>query len=124
MIELSKSWEELEKIQPVALKMIKNSIKKSRLAHAYLFEGMRGTGKKETGILVAKSLFCQAQVDGYIPCEECNNCIRINHGNHPDIHIVEPDGLSIKKATNPTASGGVFKNRCGIQSEVIYDYSC
>ena len=97
MIELSKSWEELEKIQPVALKMIKNSIKKSRLAHAYLFEGMRGTGKKETGILVAKSLFCQAQVDGYIPCEKCNNCIRINHGNHPDIHIVEPDGLSIKK---------------------------
>lgn len=97
MIELSKSWEELEKIQPVALKMIKNSIKKSRLAHAYLFEGMRGTGKKETGILVAKSLFCQSQVDGYIPCEKCNNCTRINHGNHPDIHIVEPDGLSIKK---------------------------
>ena len=97
MIQLSKSWEELEKIQPVALKMIKNSIKKNRLAHAYLFEGMRGTGKKETGILVAKSLFCQSPVDGYIPCEECNNCIRINHGNHPDIHIVEPDGLSIKK---------------------------
>ena len=47
MIELSKSWEELEKIQPVALKMIKNSIKKNRLAHAYLFEGMRGTGKKK-----------------------------------------------------------------------------
>jgi DNA polymerase III subunit delta' len=97
VIQLSKSWEELEKIQPVALKMIKNSIKKNRLAHAYLFEGMRGTGKKETGILVAKSLFCQSPVDGYIPCEECNNCQRINHGNHPDIHIVEPDGLSIKK---------------------------
>jgi len=96
-MQLSKSWEELERIQPVALKMIKNSIKKNRLAHAYLFEGMRGTGKKETGILVAKSLFCQSQVDGYIPCEECNNCQRINHGNHPDIHIVEPDGLSIKK---------------------------
>ena len=97
MIQLSKSWEELEKIQPVALKMIKNSIRKNRLAHAYLFEGMRGTGKKETGIVVAKSLFCQSPIDGYIPCEECNNCQRINHGNHPDIHIVEPDGLSIKK---------------------------
>jgi DNA polymerase-3 subunit delta' len=97
VIQLSKSWEELEKIQPVALKMIKNSIKKNRLAHAYLFEGMRGTGKKETGIVVAKSLFCQSPIDGYIPCEECNNCQRINHGNHPDIHIVEPDGLSIKK---------------------------
>ena len=98
MISLSKSWEELESIQPVVLKMIKNSIKKDRLAHAYLFEGMRGTGKKDTGMVVAKSLFCQSQVDGYIPCEKCNNCIRINHGNHPDIHLVEPDGLSIKKA--------------------------
>ena len=49
-------------------------------------------------MVVAKSLFCQSQVDGYIPCEKCNNCIRINHGNHPDIHLVEPDGLSIKKA--------------------------
>jgi DNA polymerase III subunit delta' len=97
VIQLLKTWEELEKIQPVALKMIKNSIKKDRLAHAYLFEGMRGTGKKETGILVAKSLFCQSPIDGYIPCEECNNCKRINHGNHPDIHVVEPDGLSIKK---------------------------
>ena len=96
-MHLSKSWEELENIQPVVLKMIKNSIKKNRLAHAYLFEGMRGTGKKETGILVAKSLFCQSPIEGYIPCEECNNCQRINHGNHPDIHIVEPDGLSIKK---------------------------
>jgi DNA polymerase III subunit delta' len=114
VIELSKSWEELEKIQPVALKMIKNSIKKSRLAHAYLFEGMRGTGKKETGILVAKSLFCQSQVDGYIPCERCNNCIRINHGNHPDIHIVEPDGLSIKKQQIQLLQGEFSKT--GVES--------
>ena len=62
MISLSKTWEELEEIQPIALKMIKNSIRKNRLAHAYLFEGMRGTGKKETGLVLAKSLFCLAPV--------------------------------------------------------------
>lgn len=92
-----KTWQELEEIQPVVLKMIKRSIEKKRLAHAYLFEGMKGTGKKETGLLLAKSLFCLSPVDEVIPCEKCNNCKRINHGNHPDIHIVEPDGLSIKK---------------------------
>jgi DNA polymerase-3 subunit delta' len=94
---LSKTWGELEEIQPVALKMIKNSLQKNRLAHAYLFEGIRGTGKRETGMVLAKSLFCLSLLEGCKPCEECTNCRRINHGNHPDIHVVEPDGMSIKK---------------------------
>ncbi|WP_338471255.1 DNA polymerase III subunit delta' [Niallia sp. XMNu-256] len=91
------TWEEIQKIQPVVLKMIKNSLETKRIAHAYLFEGMRGTGKREMAMLLAKGLFCLSPQDEVIPCENCINCKRINHGNHPDIHIVEPDGLSIKK---------------------------
>jgi DNA polymerase III subunit delta' len=98
VIGLAKTWTQLEEMQPSVLKMLKNSLMKDRLAHAYLFEGMRGTGKKEVGLLLAKSLFCQAPVEGYIPCEDCTNCKRINNGNHPDVHILEPDGLSIKKS--------------------------
>jgi len=94
---LVKTWEELETLQPRVLKMLKNSLLKGRVAHAYLFEGMRGTGKKDIGYLLAKSLFCHEPVEGYKPCENCSNCKRINHGNHPDLHFVEPDGLSIKK---------------------------
>lgn len=94
---MAKTWDELERLQPNVLKMIKNSILKNRIAHAYLFEGMRGTGKKEISILLAKSINCHAPVEGYKPCESCVNCKRINSGNHPDIHLVEPDGLSIKK---------------------------
>ncbi|WP_281280948.1 DNA polymerase III subunit delta' [Robertmurraya kyonggiensis] len=90
-------WETLEEMQPNVLKMLKNSIQKGRLAHAYLFEGMRGTGKKEISLLLSKSLFCTNPIEGYIPCETCHNCKRINSGNHPDIHVVEPDGASIKK---------------------------
>ncbi|WP_077210327.1 DNA polymerase III subunit delta' [Bacillus dakarensis] len=92
-----KTWGQLEEIQPTVLKMLKNSIQKDRLAHAYLFEGMRGTGKKEISVLLAKSIFCSDPTEGYIPCEQCHNCRRINSGNHPDIHLIEPDGLSIKK---------------------------
>ncbi|MGG3560820.1 DNA polymerase III subunit delta' [Neobacillus rhizosphaerae] len=91
-----KSWDQLEELQPTVLKMLKNSLVKNRVAHAYLFEGMRGTGKREIGLLLTKSLYCEAIIDGYKPCESCNNCRRINNGNHPDVHIVEPDGLSIK----------------------------
>ncbi|RTR26390.1 DNA polymerase III subunit delta' [Robertmurraya yapensis] len=96
MIDVS-TWDTLEEMQPNVLKMLKNSINKGRLAHAYLFEGMRGTGKKEVSMLLSKSLFCTAPIDGYMPCEACHNCKRINSGNHPDIHVVEPDGASIKK---------------------------
>ncbi|PFP16073.1 DNA polymerase III subunit delta' [Bacillus sp. AFS073361] len=93
---MGKSWEQLEELQPTVLKMLKNSLVKNRVAHAYLLEGIRGTGKREIALLLTKSLFCEAIIDQYRPCEECSNCRRINHGNHPDVHIVEPEGLSIK----------------------------
>lgn len=93
---LSMSWEELNEIQPVVLQMLANSIKRERVAHAYLFEGERGTRKQEIAVLFAKSLLCEHPVDG-IACGQCNNCKRINHHNHPDVHAIEPDGLSIKK---------------------------
>ncbi|MDP4169729.1 MAG: DNA polymerase III subunit delta' [Bacillota bacterium] len=94
---MAKTWEELEKVQPTVLKMMQNSIVKNRVGHAYLLEGMRGTGKKDIALLLARALFCEAPINRYQPCEACNNCKRIANGNHPDVHIVEPDGLSIKK---------------------------
>lgn len=94
---MQKTWEQLEQLQPIVIKMMKSSLLKNRLAHAYLLEGMRGTGKRETALLLAKTYFCESPLDGYQPCETCTNCRRINSGNHPDVHIVEPDGLSIKK---------------------------
>ncbi|MRX72935.1 DNA polymerase III subunit delta' [Bacillus lacus] len=91
-----KSWEELEQYQPRVKKLLSNSLIKQRLAHAYLFEGPKGTGKKQTSFLLAKSFFCENRVS-YQPCGSCRNCKRIDSGNHPDLHVVEPDGLSIKK---------------------------
>lgn len=91
------TWGYYEAVQPTVLQMLKNSIKKQRLAHAYLFEGARGTGKKDVSFLLAKSIFCTQPENGYIPCEACRNCKRINSGNHPDVHVIEPDGASIKK---------------------------
>jgi DNA polymerase III subunit delta' len=97
VIILVKNWEQLQELQPIVLKMLKNSLQKDRVAHAYLFEGSRGTGKKECAYLLAKALLCISPIDKIVPCETCINCKRINHGNHPDVHLLEPDGLSIKK---------------------------
>jgi DNA polymerase III subunit delta' len=96
-MNLVKTWDQLEELQPTVLKMLKNSLLKHRVAHAYLLEGIRGTGKKEIALLITKALFCDSLLEGFKPCETCHNCRRINSGNHPDVHKVEPDGLSIKK---------------------------
>src|SRR5699024_142939 len=90
-----KTWTELKKIQPLASKIITNSIKKDRISHAYLIQGARGTGKEALATLIAKNIFCKSQ-SGLEPCQECRECKRIDSGNHPDVHWIEPEGQSIK----------------------------
>lgn len=90
------TWAEMKEIQPLATTILTNSMKKGRISHAYLFQGERGTGKQQLALLLAKSLFCENR-QGVEPCNTCNNCIRITSGNHPDVHWIEPEGLSISK---------------------------
>ncbi|MFJ7832394.1 DNA polymerase III subunit delta' [Peribacillus sp. NPDC046944] len=94
---MDKTWQEMRQIQPQVMTMLQNSITKNRVAHAYIFEGDTGTGKKEVSKNFAKSLLCENPVEGFEPCGQCKNCKRISSGNHPDIHLIEKDGLSIKK---------------------------
>lgn len=90
------TWNEMKELQPLAAQMLMNSFKKDRISHAYLFQGSRGTGKKDMAILFAKSIFCPNR-DGAEPCQNCRECNRIDSGNHPDLHWIEPEGQSIKK---------------------------
>ncbi|WP_409296397.1 DNA polymerase III subunit delta' [Peribacillus sp. SCS-26] len=114
-----RKWSELQQIQPHVYKMLKNSRVKNRVAHAYLFEGGRGTGKKEASLLLAKSLFCEQPEDGVYPCDACLSCRRIESGNHPDVHVVEPDGLSIKKE-QIQALQGEFSKKAVESSQKVY----
>ncbi|WP_070121513.1 DNA polymerase III subunit delta' [Bacillus marinisedimentorum] len=90
------TWEELSEQQPTVVKMVANSLKKDRIAHAYLLEGGRGTGKQAVASQLAKSLFCKQKNEQQEPCGTCTDCRRIDSGNHPDVHFIEPDGQSIK----------------------------
>ncbi|MGD6834729.1 DNA polymerase III subunit delta' [Sutcliffiella halmapala] len=90
-----KSWSDLD-YQPTVARIATNSLQRNRIAHAYLLDGMKGTGKKEVSYLFAKSLLCRNR-NGVDPCQSCSNCKRIDSRNHPDVHVLEPDGNSIKK---------------------------
>ncbi|GAA0467360.1 DNA polymerase III subunit delta' [Alkalibacillus silvisoli] len=92
------TWSQLREVQPVATRMLQNSIVKNRIAHAYLFHGPKGTGKEKASLLFAMRYFCENVEDGSsYPCHECSSCKRIQSGNHPDLHLIKPEGQSIKK---------------------------
>ncbi|EOT41865.1 DNA polymerase III subunit delta' [Enterococcus columbae] len=83
-----------ELVHPL-LDLFKKSMKHGRLAHAYLFEGAKGTGKHQVSLWLAKRLFCTNLIDE-APCQQCINCQRIEHLEHPNVHVVQPDGQMIR----------------------------
>jgi len=73
---------------------IKGALKSQKLSHAYLFSGLRGSGKTTTARIFAKALICQNGPSDK-PCETCEHCLSANDGRHLD--IVEMDGASNRK---------------------------
>ncbi len=66
----------------------------SRLSHAYLFSGLRGSGKTSTARIFAKALICE-QGMSHEPCGKCPNCVMALENRHMD--IIEMDGASSRK---------------------------
>lgn len=69
-------------------------LKNDKLSHAYLFSGLRGSGKTSTARIFAKALVCEkAPTDE--PCGVCSGCISAEEGRHLD--IIEMDAASNRK---------------------------
>ncbi len=80
--------------QEAIIKTLINSLDKNRIAHAYLFSGLRGSGKTTTARIFAKALECDNGPTSN-PCEECENCQMSNENRHID--IIEMDAASNRK---------------------------
>ena len=70
---------------------LKNQITANRVGHAYLFTGVRGTGKTTCAKIFAKAVNCLHPVNGD-PCGECEICRGIDNGSILD--VVEMDAAS------------------------------
>ncbi|MDR3330836.1 MAG: hypothetical protein LBS47_01145 [Endomicrobium sp.] len=73
-------------------KILLNQIKSGRLAHAYIFAGQEGVGKRLLAIELAKILNCAAN-DSYgiyiNACGKCFSCEKIAKNLHPDLHFID-----------------------------------
>ena len=70
---------------------LKNQITAGRVGHAYLFTGVRGTGKTTCAKIFAKAVNCLHPVNGD-PCGQCEICKGIDNGSLLD--VVEMDAAS------------------------------
>lgn len=77
--------------QEAVVRTLQNALKENRVAHAYLFSGMRGVGKTTVARILAKALNCE-QGPTPEPCNSCFMCQAINEEKLLD--FIEIDGAS------------------------------
>lgn len=81
--------------QSHVVEILRNSVKKNDIGHAYLFVGTRGCGKTSIARILARSINCQNE--DYLashgnPCNSCSSCIAALNNSNPD--IIEMDAAS------------------------------
>ncbi|KJS18794.1 MAG: hypothetical protein VR72_21540 [Clostridiaceae bacterium BRH_c20a] len=109
--------------QDTAVQILKKSILGNHISHAYIFQGIEGVGKKTTALALAQALNClnfDTSLGG--ACGECLGCIKVENGNHPDLHIIIPEKYVIKIDQIRSLKSKVFY-KCyeGRKKVIIFD---
>jgi DNA polymerase-3 subunit delta' len=67
---------------------LRQALEQDRLHHAYVFLGPEGVGKRTVALALAKAVHCAAASGDF--CGRCENCLKIDNQNHPDVRRVQP----------------------------------
>lgn len=82
-------WSEIISQQRV-IEALKREIAQQRVAHAYLFHGPDGVGKRAVALALAQALQCKQPPAPGEACGVCGSCMKASKMMHPDIHVLFP----------------------------------
>lgn len=107
--------------QEQAIHILQCAIEHGHIAHAYLFHGPEGVGKKKTALAFAQYLNCQQpDTAHFCSCGQCPACAQAASGSYPDLIVLEPDGTSIKIEQIRTLLGKVaLRNYAGVYKVIV-----
>ncbi len=78
--------------QPRVTEALLRALQSERVAHAYLFHGPEGTGKRAAALAFAQALQCErgGTEPGQGGCGLCTPCTKVARLIHPDVHVLLP----------------------------------
>jgi DNA polymerase-3 subunit delta' len=75
-----------------AVDLLRRDIAAGRTAHAYLFTGPDGIGKRTLALQLARAVNCEAPPSPGESCGSCRACTLIAAEKHPDLFVLRPEG--------------------------------
>ncbi len=92
---------------------LRNALKSGRLAHAFLFTGIRGVGKTTVARILAMAMNCARGISEN-PCGACDSCIEIRNGNSVDVQEIDAAsnrGIDSIRELNASVRYGTARDR-------------
>lgn len=118
------SWENIHG-HDVVREQFRSAFARGRLAHAFLFTGPSGVGKKLFAMELAKALLCESPPEALSACDRCDSCVQVMAGTHPDCSVTcKPDDkmeLPIDTIRELCASLGLKPTRGSRKVAIVED---
>ena len=105
---------------------LSEDVRRSSLAHAYIVEGKRGSGRRTLALSIIAALCCEHREDGTsIPCGVCKHCRKILERRSPDVFFkgIEDDRVTIGIETIRSIKNDVYTapNDLDVKAYIIED---
>lgn len=83
--------------QERALHLLRSSLERQRVHHAWIFAGPSGVGKERVARLFAATLLCRQGGGADGPCGACASCEKVERDVHPDVLVVMPEAEAVAR---------------------------